>query len=230
MKRLSSYLALSFSLLAVVGIQANENSELSVAKVIKVISDGEVHGQVFAMLDNVKAPLVGKVSLTDSEGNTISTSRTDDEGNFSFKDVEPGSYKAIGVSGDYVGDADVEVLSVAVKETKPEESEGVYTAIPLAVAPAPSSAIFETYASLPAASFSSAPSFGLGGGVGGCGSCGGGNGGGFGLQSFGGGCGGGCGGCLGGGFNFRRLALIGGAIAIPLALSGGNDDPATSAE
>ena len=192
-------------------------------EIIRVsVNDGAVRGQVFAMLEDEKAPLIGKVSLTDLDGNTVSSLRTDDDGNFSFEDVKPGKYRAIGVAGDYVGDTEIEVT---IEEETSETEEGHYTAIPLAVAPASSSAIFNTYSSLPAASFSAAQ-FGSGGhfsGGGGyssgCGSCGGG---GVGFRSFGG-CGGGCGGCAGGGLfggGFGRLALIGGALAIPLALSG----------
>ncbi len=199
---------------------ATENA--STSQVIRIaLSDGQVAGQVFAMLDEIKAPLVGKVSLTDSNGKTISTLKTDESGKFAFKDIKPGSYKAIGVAGDYVGDTDIEVVAVTLKESESTSAETeFYTAIPLAVAPAPSTAIFEAYAGLPAASFSAAPSFSLGGGVGG----GVGYGGVSGGSSFGGSCG------CGGGFNFRRLALIGGAIALPIALSGGGDDMATPDE
>ena len=222
-KLLSAFCVL---LLTATSLIAHENS--SVEQAIRItLADGQIVGQVFAMLDEVKAPLVGKVSLTDAEGKTVSTSSTDDAGNFAFKDVEPGKYKAVGVAGDYVGDKEIEVVAVSVGEEAVADDSGVYTAIPLAVAPAPSAAIFDTYASLPAASFSAAPSFSLGGGVGGCSGCGGGSGGGLGIRSFGGRSGGGCGGCCGGGFSFRRLALIGGAIALPIALSGGSDDMAT---
>ena len=185
------------------------------------MADGQVQGQLFAMLGDQKAPLVGKVALTDTDGKTVSVAQSDEEGQFTFVDVVPGNYKAIGIAGDFVGNADVEVLSIAVSESDEAESEGedgVYTAIPLPVAQASSSAIFDTYSSLPMNSFSTAPSLGVtnvGGGGASYGGCG---------------CGCGCSSSFGrggGGFNFRRLALLGAAVAIPVALSGGNDDVAT---
>lgn len=185
-------------------------------EVIRIaVADGEVSGQMFAMLGTEKAPLVGKIALTTADGKTITTAESDGMGKFTFTDVKPGNYKAVGIAGDYVGDTDVEVLSVgvAVEQELQVEENGVYTSIPLAVAPAASPAIFEMYSSLPAASFSSAPSLGSND-----------------VISFGGssGC---CSNFSGrGGFNFRRLALLGTAVAIPVALSGGGDDPATPEE
>lgn len=218
MKRILFVFALCLTLVAPIRSEANEGNNI-VSGVIKIVSDGEVRGQVFTFLGDVKTPLVGKISLTDGQGHTISTSQADESGNFVFQDVEPGSYKAIGVAGDYIGGADVEVLSIAVGEADSDETqnEEFYTAIPLAVAPAQASTIFDTYASLPAASFSQAPSMGVSSGSNTC--CGG-----FGVRSLGG-----SGGCCGGGgafrgsFNFRRLALLGGAIALPIALSGDDD-------
>lgn len=200
---------------ACVSSQANE-VENSSSLIRIAISGGQLQGQLFAMFGDEKAPLVGKVALTDANGKTITTSESDESGTFTFTEVEPGNYKAVGIAGDYVGDADVEVLVVGVgtDEESEVEQEGVYTAIPLAVAPIQSPAIFETYSSLPAASFCSTPSYSFGqqvslGGSSGC------------CSSFSGGGG------VRGGFNFRRLALFGTAIAIPVALSGGDDDPAT---
>ncbi len=208
-------------------VQAEDATENAQAEAIKVAAaDGEIQGQVFTMLEDVKTPLLGNVSLKDSEGNTISTLTTDVTGKFSFKDVEPGRYQAIAVSGDYIGDTEIEVGDGS------EEVEGVYTSIPLAVAQPTASAIVSSYGAMPAAQFSSAPiSYASAGGCSTCSSsCGGGCGGGA-VGGCGGGCGGGFGGgLLGGGGNFRRLALLGTAVAIPVALSGGNDDDASPAE
>ena len=214
-------LCLPFTLMA----QEDPAAETKKEVVRVSVSDGAIRGQVFTLLDNEKAPLVGKVSLTDADGKTISSLNTDDDGNFSFNDIEPGMYKAVGVAGDYVGDTEIEVI--VGEEVAPE---GEYTAIPLAVAPASSSAIFNTYSSLPAASFSALQHSSIGcsggscGGYRACSSCGGGSSRGVGFRSFGG-CGGGCGGIAGGGLfggGFGRLALIGGAVAIPIALAGGS--------
>lgn len=209
------------------------NAQDSVNEVVRI--SNEVSGQVYTMLDNEKAPLIGKVSLTDMEGNTISSLKTDDEGNFSFTGLQPGSYKVISVAGDYVGDTEVQV------------TEGQQQNIAVAVSPASSEEILEAYASLPAASFSAAPAAPVAAAAvaqGGCSTCNtcntcntcsGGYSRGFGNRGFGGGgFGGGFGGGgfgLGGGGGLLsnrlvRLALIGGAIGIAV----GSDDPASPDE
>lgn len=207
------------------------NGQESVNEVIRVSND--VNGQVYTMLDNEKAPLIGKVSLTDLEGNTITTLKTDDEGNFSFKGLKPGTYKAICVAGDYVGDTEIEVAA------------GQQQNISLAVAPASGEEVLEAYASLPASSFSAAPvavPAAAAAAQGGCNTCqprpttcntcsGGYSRGGFGGGGFGGGFGGGgFGGGLGGGGllsnRLVRLGLIGGAIGIAV----GTSDPASPDE
>ena len=194
------------------------------------VADGVVNGQVYAVIDNQKSPIVGKVSLTDAEGRTVSSLTTDESGNFSFTNLEPGAYKAVGVAGDYIGSAAVQVVGGDIAPS-----------VPLAVAPASSGAIFDSYSSLPAESFSTgcsscssgcstcgtsvaAPSFGSS-----CG-CGGGLGGGGGLLGGGGFGGGGLGGggLLGGAANFRRLALLGAAVAIPVAIAADDDDDVVS--
>ena len=202
----------------------DETNEAKEVIKVSLSEDGKIKGQVYTMLDNQKAPLVGKVSLT-ADGKTLSTSDTDDEGNFAFEDVEPGTYNAIGVAGDFVGDQEIEVT----------ESEGEYTAIPLAVAQSGTAGIYESYSSLPASSFSAAPSVGYSGGysVGGCSTCSGGSHSyGRSVSTCGGGCGS-CGSCGGGGLfsgggsglNFRRLALIGGIVGIAVGVSSNPASP-----
>lgn len=209
--------------LANIGV-AEEKNEATESIKVSISEDGKIQGQVFTMLDNEKAPLIGKVSLTDVEGESVATSDTDEDGNFAFQDVEPGTYKAIGVAGDYVGDTEIEVT----------ESKGEYTSIPLAVAPAATAQLIDTYSSLPAASFSQSPAVGYAGGysVGGCSTCSGGGSHSYGRVSS---CGGGCGSCGscgggglfrgGGGLNFRRLALIGGIVGIAVGVSSGPASP-----
>ena len=206
---------------ACTALQAQDES-VSQESVRVGVADGQVQGQLFAMLGDQKAPLVGKIALTDATGKAVAVVQSDDEGKFAFTDINPGKYKAIGIAGDYAGDTDIEVLSVAVEETSVDgNKEGVYTAIPLPVAPATSTAIFNAYPSLPTNAYSIAPSMGVN------------NVGGGGVSYSGCGCGCGSGSSFGrgaaGGFNFRRLALLGAAVAIPVALSGGDDDEATPA-
>lgn len=196
-------------------LESKLDSEGNVIRVVSV--DGKIEGEVFAMLDGGKTPLMSNVSLTDSEGTTISTFSTDLTGKFSFNDVEPGRYKAVGISGDYVGEQEF-VIAVGSSDETEQDSESVYTSIPLAVSQAPVGEVYSSYGAMPMSSFSTVASPVLGSGS--CSTCGGGGG-------YAGSCGGSA---LGGGFNFRRLALIGAAVAIPVALSGGNDDMATPAE
>jgi len=210
-------LALACASLSAQEVEVNTNQ-----KALRVgLADGQLQGQLFAMVGTQKAPLVGKVALTDTNGKTVSVADAGSDGQFSFTDVVPGKYHAIGIAGDYVGDTEVEVVAVAVASEDTEAGEEVYTAIALPVAQASGSAIFDSYASLPLGSFSSTPSLGAGSSCCGCsGSC----------SSFGGRGGGLLGGRLGGGgFNFRRFALLGAAVAIPIALSGGDDDGASPA-
>ena len=190
------------------------------------IADGKIHGKVFAELQDQEAPVAGKVTLTDIDGNTVTTLRTDEDGNFYIADIKPGKYRAIGVAGDYVGDAEIEVTFESA-----DEEDGVYAAIPLAVAPSTGTAIFNMYSNLSASAFSQCSGGCAPAATRGCGSCGGS----FGGRSFGGfgnGSFGGYGGQFAGGglrgfgsqFGLARLGLIGTAIAIPVALSASPDE------
>ena len=179
---------------------AQENvQEPSDAFKVSLTEDGQLSGHVFAMMDDEEAPIAGKVALT-ADGKTISAIETDATGNFSFEDVKPGLYTMIGVAGEYVGDKVIEVT--------PFSTDGEYTAIPLAVAPKMNAGgVFNSYSAMPMQTFSSAP---------------------VGTQYYGGytaggcssGCGGGGGRLFSGGGNFRRLAIIGGAVGIAVGVSG----------
>lgn len=200
------------------------------------VKEGKLPGQVFTNSGESKTLLAGKVTLIDAEGNTISTSEADGEGNFMFTDVEPGQYTAVGVAGDYAG----ETTLVISAEGEAVAESGNFQMVPLEVGPAASGAIYDSYGSLPASSFSDVVYEGSGS-CSTCNSCAAASPcGGSTAQSFGGscGCGGGAfgggggfggGGLGGGGLNFRRLALIGGITAIAVA-SGDDDDAATPDE
>ena len=213
-------------------VQAQEAQSTENNDAVRVsVKEGKLAGQVFTNSGESKTLLSGKVTLIDSEGNTISTSDADGEGNFMFTDVEPGQYKAVGVAGDYAGETTL-VISDEGEVVDGEAVAGSFQVVPLEVGPAASGAIYESYGELPASSFSDVVYEGSGScstcntcsscqAASPCGST---------SQSFGGscGCGGGGGGILGGGggFNFRRLALIGGITAIAVAVSD-DDDAAT---
>lgn len=209
--------------------QAQEAQSTESSDAIRVsVKEGKLPGQVFTNLGESKTLLAGKVTLIDAEGNTISTSEADGEGNFMFTDVEPGQYTAVGVAGDYAG----ETALVISAEGETVAESGNFQMVPLEVGPAASGAVYESYGSLPASSFSDVVYEGSGS----CNSCaaatpcGGST-----VQSFGGSCGcgggafGGGGGLGGGGLNFRRLAIIGGITAIAVA-AGDDDDAATPDE
>jgi len=199
---------------------------------VSLSEDGTLVGHVFAMMENEEAPIAGKVTLT-SAGQTVSTLETDETGNFSFKDVQPGKYNMIGVAGSYVGNT---VIEVTPFEAEPTEEAGEYTAVPLLVAPSYSPQVFESYGDAPVQTFAApAQSFScgtpeyvegysVGGGCstcgGGCSTCGGGgfSGGGFGGGRFGGGIG-------GRGLNFRRLALIGGTVGLAVGIGTSSSSP-----
>lgn len=214
-------------------VQAQEAQSTENNDAVRVsVKEGKLAGQVFTNSGESKTLLSGKVTLIDSEGNTISTSDADGEGNFMFTDVEPGQYKAVGVAGDYAGETTLVISDEGEVVDGEAAVAGSFQVVPLEVGPAASGAIYESYGELPASSFSDVVYEGSGScstcntcsscqAASPCGST---------SQSFGGscGCGGGGGGILGGGggFNFRRLALIGGITAIAVAVSD-DDDAAT---
>jgi hypothetical protein len=200
---------------------AEKESSVEEAQPIRVVlnEDGALEGRVFAMLGSEEAPMVAKVSLA-SDGKTVASGETDVVGNFSFSDVEPGTYTMVGVSGEYVGDQVVVVTESS--ELEDEESEGVYTSLALQVAPVE---VYSdaAYAGVPMDSFvAPVAECGTCGAVDTCNSCG--------VSSYSacGGCGGGGigGGGIAGGSSLRRLALLGAAVAIPIAVSGGPASPA----
>lgn len=218
-------------------LQAQEAQSTDSSDAIRVsVKEGKLAGQVFTNVGESKTLLSGKVTLIDSEGNTISTSEADGEGNFMFTDVEPGQYKAVGVAGDYAGETALVISDEGeVVDGEAVAEAGSFQMVPLEVGPAAAGSIYDSYGSLPASSFSDVVYEGSGS----CSSCsaceaaspcGGST-----VQSFGGSCGcgggafGGGGGLGGGGFNFRRLALIGGITAIAVA-AGDDDDTATPDE
>ena len=206
-------------------IGAEETSPTSVvesdtveASTVRVVlnESGALQGRVFAMLGSEETPMVAKVSLA-SDGKTVASSETDVIGNFSFSDVEPGTYTMVGVSGEYVGDQ-VVVVSTA-SDLEDEASGGVYTSLALQVAPVD---VYSdaSYAGIPMDSYAAPISE--------CGSCGACDSCGVSSVSACGSCGGGVGGGIGGGggiaggSSLRRLALLGAAVAIPIAVSGGD--------
>ena len=217
--KISWALALAFSLPSLTSAQDIENQEVVT---VTLSANGNLEGHVFTIIEDEKAPIAGKVTLT-SGGRTITAKDTDPTGNFSIEDVRPGRYTMVGVAGEYVGDKVIEVT--------PFEAEGEYTAIPLKVTPAFEPVALEPYAAMPLQTLSSAPAVDsnyFGGLSTGCSTCNActtcGSSAGFGGGGFSSGGGVASGGFARGGFgrglNFRRLALIGGTVGLAVGISG----------
>lgn len=180
---------------------------------VNLTQNGALAGRVVTMLDSEETPVVARVSLT-ADGKTVATSTTDIIGNFSFDDVKPGTYEMVGVSGQYVGGQSI-VVGEAVEGGENSVELRVSTAATVApIANAPLSALSPVQAGAcsscaPVASSCSSCASPASS----CSTCGGGVGGGIGGRIGGGAA-------FGGSSSLRRLLLIGGAVAIPVAISG----------
>ena len=196
---------LAVGLLAV-PVAAQEVNTDTAAVRVNLTQNGALAGRVVTILDSEQAPVVARVSLT-ADGKTVATSTTDVTGNFSFQDVQPGAYEMVGISGEYVGGQSI-VVGEAVEGGESSVELRVSTAAPVApIANAPLSALSPVQAGSTCTSCASPVSS--------CSTCGGGG--------TVGGIGGGA--AFGGSSSLRRLLLIGGAVAIPVAISG--DDGAS---
>ena len=184
--------------------EADQSAEAAVAEVVTVSTtatldaDGNLVGKVFAKDDSEQTPLSGSVTLS-REGVVIGTVASDEDGVFSFANVEPGTYTMYGTAPGYVGSQSYDVGGY---------SDAGYSSAGLGLDTYSPAASYDSYAAAPCSSCSS------------CSTCGGG-GGGFGG---GGGIGGGGGGLLGP-RPFLRLGLIGGAIGIAVGTSGDDASP-----
>ena len=165
---------------------------------ITLQEDGSLKGKAFVAATDEAVD--AKITLT-QDGKVVETVTTDEKGNFSFANVEPGVYNMQGIADPYVGSAAVTVAPYA-------EAAGCSSCSSCDLGMAAPEAAYSTCGSAPAQSFA-AP----------CG-C---NGGGGGLLGGGGGSGGGLGG--GGGLLSRPLlglGVVGGIVAI--AVSDDDDD------
>jgi hypothetical protein len=112
--------------------QADQNQKTEQEKpVVRVSldSNGVLTGYVFAMLDDEQAPMLANVTLA-AGGKTVASGDTDVVGQFSFKDVEPGEYTMVGVSGEYTGNQTVVVMPAE----QALETEEAYASVGLQVA------------------------------------------------------------------------------------------------
>jgi hypothetical protein len=167
-------------------------STVNAQEAVTLQEDGSLVGKAFVAATS-EAAADAKMTLP-QEGQVISTVNADDQGNFSFQNIEPGSYEVLGAADPYVGQASYEVAPFAA---------GGCSSCSMGLVSEPTEVAYSTCGSAPAQSFSASP---CGGG------CGCGGGGGF----FGGGG--------GGLFSspLVRLGAIGGIIAI--ATSDDDDD------
>ncbi len=171
-------------------------STVNAQEAVSLQEDGSLTGKAF-VAETAEAAADAKMTLT-QEGEVISTVNADEQGNFAFQNIEPGSYEVLGAADPYVGQASYDVAPYAT---------GGCSSCSMGLASEPAEVTYSSCGSAPAQAFSSSPCGG------GCGSCGGGCGGG-GL--FGGGGGGLLGGGGGGLFSspLVRLGAIGGIVAI----------------
>jgi len=122
--------------------------------------DGSLAGNVF-VAETAEKLADAKMTLS-QDGQVISTVSADEEGNFAFQNIEPGSYDLLGSSAPFVGQSSFDVA--------PFETGGC-SACSLGVSSQPSEVIYDSYTA-PAESFSASPcnacsSCGCGGGGGG---------------------------------------------------------------
>ncbi len=177
-------------------------SAVNAQDAITLQEDGSLKGKAFVAATDEAVD--AKITLT-QDGKVVSTVETDEKGNFSFANVEPGVYNMQGVADPYVGSADVTVAPFAA-------SSGCQScqSCDLGMTASAPEVAYSSCGSAPAQAFSASP----------CG-CGGG-----GLLG-GGGLGGG-GGLLGGGGGglfsspLVGLGVVGGIVAI--AVSDDDDD------
>ena len=172
---------------------------------VNLTANGTLAGRVVSMLDSEDTPVVAQVSLN-ADGKTVASSTTDVVGNFSFEDVKPGTYEMVGVSGQYVGGQSI-VVGEAIEGGESSVELRVSTAATATIAPvvnAPMSAFAPVQAGTCSSCATPAASS--------CNACG------SGGSGFGGG-----GSASGGSSSLRRLLLIGGAVAIPVAIGSGPD-------
>ena len=160
-------------------------------------ADGNLVGKVFAKEEGDTAPLSGSVTLS-REGVVIDTVKADEDGVFSFANVEPGAYTMYGTAPGYVGSQTYDIGGY---------SDAGYSTADLGLSAYSPAASYESYSAAPCSSCASS-----------CSTCGAGGGG------FGGGGGGLGGGGLLGPRPLLRLGLIGGAVGIAVGVSGDDDD------
>ena len=175
----------------------------SAQEAVTLQEDGSLKGKAFVAATDEAAD--AKITLT-QDGKVVSTVATDEKGNFSFANVEPGVYSLQGVADPYVGSADVSVAPFA----------GGCQSCNLGLSTPSPEVAYNTCGAVPAQACSS------------CNTCGGG-----GLLGGGGGGFGG-GGLLGGGGGgllsrpLLGLGVVGGIVAIAVSDDDDDDDVSPS--
>lgn len=173
---------------------------------IMLSEEGTVAGTV--VLDEENNAPNAKVTLS-ADGKVVDSVTADEKGNFSFANVEPGSYSMLAASGSMYGSQPIAV--------EPFAAPAVAAPVQIGLDMAPSSMVYDSYASAPISSFSSCDTCSASPAVSTCGST---------PISYGSSCGcgagGGLGGRLGGGLLSRPgIGLIG---LVGLAGLGGDDE------
>jgi hypothetical protein len=128
----------------------------SAQEAVTLQEDGSLAGNAFVTETAEKAS-EAKMTLT-QDGKVVSTVTADEEGNFSFQNIEPGSYEMLGAADPYVGQSSFDVAPY---------SDGGCSTCSMGLSAQPAEVAYSSCGAAPAQSFSAAP----------CGSCGGGGGG-----------------------------------------------------
>lgn len=119
---------------------------------------GSLNGNVFVS-ENETAQQASKAKVTLSQdGVVIGSVDTDEKGNFSFANVEPGAYQMMGAANPYVGQSSFNVVPYNGGASTCNCNAG------LGMSQAPASTVYSSYSSAPMSSFGGG-GFGGGGGV-----------------------------------------------------------------
>ncbi len=118
-------------------------SAASAQEAATLSEDGTLAGKAF-VVENTDEAVEAKITLT-QDGKVVDTVETDEQGNFSFTNVEPGVYSMLGTSNPYVGQS---VLDVA-----PPSQGSVGSVHQLGMTASTPQTVYQTFSSAPAQSF-----------------------------------------------------------------------------
>lgn len=140
--------------------EAADAVESAARKVVMLDENGSLNGSVEIEAktgEDAEASKEATVTLS-QDGVVVASVNADQEGNFSFANVEPGTYQLMGASDPYVGQSSFDVV--------PFNNGGGCASCGLGLSDASAPYAYDTYGSAPASSFGGSCGCG-GGGIGG---------------------------------------------------------------